>query len=704
MDTNLPAPNFDPSVPLAAAQRYQTGQVQQQIDQTELQKSQLALQQAQQAAPAVSSALQDTIMADALRKALDDPQNTDAYLQRAYQNGATAAKQYIGRPFNPFTLQNALMAYGGATSNQATGGQAASPLAAAAAPAAGGTAPTGGAEQDQTAMLDRQYANSTPQQLMQAAQHVNAGMASLYAVMNSANPQQEWGRQIKALQADGVPVPPNLQYSPLQVAQLYNALSTRAPYLNSRVAQQVTGQPAPLIPRNLIKTDAGVIEADPYAPPGTPGKMIAATPTYIRTNQVDAVGNPILADSHTGQTISGGAPAPAGAPVTEWAAKMQGVENGTGDRAAQNPNSTATGNAQFTDATWLQTAKTSLPDVTQGMSDAQILQLRNDPAFSTEMTVAYARQNGAQLATDHQPINGTTLALAHRFGATGASKILDAQPGDKMEDILPPSVIKANPELRGQTAGAYAQSMMQQFGLDPVDVGQGIPSTPRALSPEERELQTKVLPAQFEKAQESYESAQNLQLQLANMQDQMGQLGTSGFLAPGTGDTARLAFAKRINSLGTAMGMDPKSLPFDQNSVASGEDILKGTTRLGFDLARQLGSREAMMIVQQAVGAVPGVENTPRGARLIFGALNTAAQRQSDYYEYLQQWAQTHPNTLGADVAFNKAYPVQHYTNQALLAAVPAGRTAILKANPKLAPQFDAQYGKGLSAVVLGSQ
>lgn len=697
-------PDFDVATPLINAQRYQVGQ--QTVEQAGL-KTAADTREGQ----AQSTVLQNQIISDAARKALADPQNGDAYFQAAAKNGAPAATQFVGR-LNPFLLNRISEAYGAEAPNAdiqtGAGTNPGSPLAAA---ATGQKPETNNVPNDPIAMMDRQYANASPTQMADSLQHLNQAQNALIAVMRAQDPAKEWETQRQALIQAGIPGADSPQfsaYSPLRVQQLYAAVSPRQSYLQQRVTEQQMGGPKPLIPRNLIKTDAGVIEADPYAAPGTPGKMIAATPSWDRTNTTDAQGQPILADKFSGRTISGSpddqGTAPTGQPVTAWAAQLDHSENATGDRAAQNPRSSATGNGQFTDSTWLQTAKAALPDVVDGMSDQQILNLRKDPAFSQEMTVANAKTNGAALAKDNQPVNGTTLALAHHFGAEGATKILDAKPDEKLEDLLPASVIKANPELKGQTAGQYAGSVAQQFGVAPVDVGNGVPSTPRTLSPEEKELQTKILPGQFEKAQESYESAQNLKLQLGNMQDQLGQLGTTGFLAPGTGDTARLAFAKKANSFATAAGIDPKDLPFDQNKVASGEDIVKGTTRLGFDLARQLGSREAMMIVQQAVGAVPGLENTPRGAKLIFGALNTAAQRQSDYYEFLQKWASTHPSTLGADVAFNKANPVQHYTNQALLAAVPPGRIDYLKANPKLAPQFDTQYGKGLSAVILGDK
>jgi hypothetical protein len=658
---------------------------------TEAKKREAMLAQTQAGNDMIAQAAKDAQAADPA----DAPSVWDAGMQKAADAGHPAARQFIGH-YYPAKADQISAVYGAPAAGE-SGSQSANSQAPA------GPDPK---------MLDMQISQLPPQQIAQSLGNMNRAISSF----NNVKDKESWDAEIQTLRQNGIPIDkllPNTEWNPLNYASAARLIKNMTPIrdaMERATTRMQSGLGVP-IPRNIIKTDAGIYEVNPYAPPGTPAVNLASTPSYARTNQTDAQGRPILVDAHTGKTIAGDPVdpnAPPAVPVTTWAGQMNQAENATGDRTAQNPRSTATGNGQFTDSTWLQTAKASLPDVVQGMNDQQILQMRRDPAFSQEMTAAYAKANGAKLVADGQPVNGTTLALAHRFGPDGASKILDAPPDAKMEDIVSPEVLKANPELKGQTAGGYARSIAAQFGVQPVDIGIPTPgNSPRTLSPEERELQTKQLPAQFEKAEESYQSAQNLKLQLANMQDQLNQMGTSGFLTPGTGDTSRLAFAKRINSLASAAGMSDDYIKrnlFDPNKVASGEDIVKGTTRLGFDLARQLGSREAMMIVQQAVGAVPGLENTPRGARLIFGALNTAAQRQSDYYEYLQNWAQTHANTMGADVAFNKAYPVQHYTNMALLAGVPQSRVQYLKANPKAAKDFDAYYGKGLSSVILGDK
>lgn len=631
-----------------------------------------------------------------------DADSWDQAMQDAAKRGAPAAQQYVGR-YTPLLQQRLFESYSGGPQGQPAS-SGVSPLATAggAAPAAGGGgSPVG------PASLDYQFKNVPPEQMQASLKKLDLVSNALQGVRD----QQTWDQTIQSLAAQGIPEAQSFAgpYSPLRVQQLWSQIQPVRSYLQSRVANASLGLPAPPVGRNLIKTDAGIFEADPYAAPGTPATMIGRTPSYERTNAVDKFGQPILADKFSGQTISGpgggaNGPGASGAvPLSDAAARIHAAENATGNRSATNPNSSATGNGQFINSTWLSTVKAARPELA-GLSDGDLLKLRQDPAFSQEMTQEYARQNGSTLQQQGYPVTTATLALSHRFGTDGGIKIMQAPPNTPIEDVVSPAVMKANPDLKDQTTTSVMQGFTQKVGNTPVDMGNGGQGGVQTLSPEERSLQEKILPEQFEKAKESFDSATGLQLQLGQMQEQLQQLGTTGFLAPGTGDSERLAYAKKANSLAKIAGVKDADLPFDANKVASGEDIQKGTTRLGFDLARQLGSREAMMIVQQAVGAVPGIENTPRGARLIFGALNTAAQRQVDYYNFLSDWAQHNPNTMGADVAFNKAYPVGRYTNQALLAAVPPAKIALLKANPNKASDFDKMFGSGLSKVILGQQ
>ena len=111
------------------------------------------------------------------------------------------------------------------------------------------------------------------------------------------------------------------------------------------------------------------------------------------------------------------------------------------------------------------------------------------------------------------------------------------------------------------------------------------------------------------------------------------------------------------------------------------------------------------MIVQSATAAVPNAQNTAMGAKLVSSSLNEAAQRQVDYYQYLNKWGQQNGGRLnGSDIAFNQQHPVQGYVNAAIVKALPQPALGALRNDPSLAQQFDAKYGPGLSDFVLHGQ
>jgi hypothetical protein len=100
-----------------------------------------------------------------------------------------------------------------------------------------------------------------------------------------------------------------------------------------------------------------------------------------------------------------------------------------GDPNAKKKSSSATGAGQFLDSTWLQMIRVHRPDLIDGRSEKDILDLRRDPDLSREIATRFVEQNAATLSKRGLPVTPGTLYLAYFAGAAGAVAILSV-PGE----------------------------------------------------------------------------------------------------------------------------------------------------------------------------------------------------------------------------------------------------------------------------------
>jgi len=190
----------------------------------------------------------------------------------------------------------------------------------------------------------------------------------------------------------------------------------------------------------------------------------------------------------------------------------------------------------------------------------------------------------------------------------------------------------------------------------------------------------------FQKASEGYQAAQSTMYRLDLIDRSIKDLGPQWM---GTQADKNVAMQKAMNTIVDRIPFLSDSVKeklhiADPAKIASAEDFQKQTQNLGFEVAKSLGSREAQMIVQQAVAAVPNANQSYLGAQLVSAGIRQAMQRQMDFYEFLAQRPQQGKSVIGAEIEFNRLHPPSEYSQKALGSIQPSGTAPAAPAVPTL--------------------
>lgn len=254
-----------------------------------------------------------------------------------------------------------------------------------------------------------------------------------------------------------------------------------------------------------------------------------------------------------------------------------------------------------------------------------------------------------------RPGDVQTLGGVPQFSVPQLTETQDPLTGRMMRTYMTPPMPgmqgRGVPGLGQPTGGAAAGS---------APAGEIAKLGPGEIS--EREHIGKTLGSEYETAVKGYDAAQKALPALDALQNALPTFRTG----PLAGN--RLEFGKVVQDL--AQGIGASMGPEFQKWVSSGEIISKEGTRLGFELARTLGSREAQMIVQQAITTNPGLANSPQGNEKLIGLIKQGLQRDVDRRAFYDQWIAPqgggHGSLAGAATAFDKASPANLYVSQVL--------------------------------------
>jgi hypothetical protein len=133
-----------------------------------------------------------------------------------------------------------------------------------------------------------------------------------------------------------------------------------------------------------------------------------------------------------------------------------------GDPNAKNKRSSATGLGQFLNGTWLDMIRAYRPDLANGRSEMEILELRREPKLAREITLRFAERNAALLRERGLPVTAGTIYLAHFAGPAGAVAILSAP------ESADAALIMANADASGRTKRQHvikANPFLERFSV-----------------------------------------------------------------------------------------------------------------------------------------------------------------------------------------------------------------------------------------------
>lgn len=239
-------------------------------------------------------------------------------------------------------------------------------------------------------------------------------------------------------------------------------------------------------------------------------------------------------------------------------------------------------------------------------------------------------------------------AMADELASTGAV-------GPYTDDAVVPSTNQPNEPIK-PVAPHDAQPVVPQTHYGTVEVPEGVDYG--YLPKDQRALTKAATHDVMKESRKAYDAANNQTFLTARMADHFMKLPRShSFLAQGPTAGVRNEIMKWRNTFARIVGMEEIA----PEQVAAIEDLTKDTVKLGYELARTLGTREAKQVIDQAVLSVPGIENTPYGSLLILASIQGAADYTRDLHLYLTKWVSKYGNAEGAKESFNSVRGPQYY-------------------------------------------